>query len=205
MSITSCVIAPATGGRCPAAAISIPIMLSAIPPTALWRPIARIRRPIWMSSSTLANAVSSTTASAASAVMSLFCPKATLTVVGLHGRCIVDSVAQKQGRSLLSLLADNLHFFFWTLAKENLTNAHFPSQVTNFRLPIAGNEHDLVHPGAWVLGGRRRSGFLALACRGTERSPRTCHQSEGCIPCRLRWEAVVKPPIPVAPKWIFSR
>ncbi len=54
-SITSCASAPATGGRNPINAATMPSALSAIPPTALWSAITRMRRPIWISSSTLAS------------------------------------------------------------------------------------------------------------------------------------------------------
>jgi hypothetical protein len=54
----------------------MPRMLSPIPPTALCRAICRIRRPMCRNSSTFWRELSMITASAASVVTSLFCPKA---------------------------------------------------------------------------------------------------------------------------------
>ena len=81
--MTSCVIAPATGGKYPAAANNMAMTLNAMPPMALCSAMVRMRRPMWSSSSTRASELSRITAPAASDVISLACPKATPTVAAV--------------------------------------------------------------------------------------------------------------------------
>ena len=76
-------MAPLTGLRCPVAAKTMPMTLSAMPPTALWSAMDRIRRLMWMNSSTFVRELSMITTPAASAVTSLFCPIAMPTVAAI--------------------------------------------------------------------------------------------------------------------------
>ena len=143
-SITSCVMAPATGESSPIAARTMPPTLRAMPPTALWSAIDRMRRLMCRNSSTLCSELSRMTAPAASEVISLFWPKAMPDRGRRQGRSIVDAVPHEDRRRLFGFTADELQLLLRALAEIHMLDADLVGQVLDLGFPVAGDEHHLL-------------------------------------------------------------
>src|ERR1700730_17289890 len=110
----------------------MPMMLSVMPPTALWSAMIRIRRLMCMNSSTFLRELSMTTTPAASAVSSLFCPIAMPTVAAIMaGASLMPSPTYKVWGA-----ADDGEFIFTTLLGVDFGDAHLLGQGTSLRLAI---------------------------------------------------------------------
>ena len=101
----------------------MPTRLRAIPPTALCSAIGRSRRPMWSSSSTRSSELSRITAPAASAVTSLFWPKAMPTVAAVRAGASLMPSPRKTVLARGGLGADDLQLLLGGLAGVHLVDA----------------------------------------------------------------------------------
>ena len=123
------------------AAKSMPATLKAMPPTALCSAIDRMRRLMCRNSSTFCSELSRMTTPAASAVISLFWPKAMPTVAAVRaGASLMPSPMKTVGARFVSR-ADELQLLLRALAGVDLLNADLLGQIADFRFPVAGDEH----------------------------------------------------------------
>ena len=139
--MTSWAMAPPIGGRNPDAAANMPRTLRPIPPTALSSAIERIRRPIWMSSSTFPEGRLEDHRVRRFAGDIAVQPEGQADGGGLHGGGVVDSVPDKNGFCLFGFFPNNRDFLFWALSGMHLTDAHRPGQISDFgrRSPETSN------------------------------------------------------------------
>jgi hypothetical protein len=80
-------------------------------------------------------------APAASAVMSLYCPKAMPTVAAVRaGASLIPS--QKDRICLLGLLPDQFELLLGTLAEVDFLDTDLIGKIAHFGLPITGNQQD---------------------------------------------------------------
>ena len=79
------------------------------------------------------------TAPAASAVMSLFCPKAMPTVAAVSAGASLKLSPKNRVFARLGLLSDKLQFLFRTLACVDFLDAHLIGQIAHFGFSISGD------------------------------------------------------------------
>src|SRR5215831_3375450 len=115
-------------------------MLNDIPPIADCREICRIRRAIWISSSTRARDASRITASAASEVTSLCMPKATPMVAAcIAGASLIPSPRKSVG-GRTDFFARNGHLLFGGFCGVHLPDAHLFGQAPHFLVSVTGHK-----------------------------------------------------------------
>src|SRR6476619_4781631 len=111
--------------------------LSAMPPTALWTAMERIRRLMCMNSSTFCRELSMTPTPAASAVTSLFCPIAMPTVAAIMAGASLMPSPTLQCFGGGGFRADDGELFFGALLRVDVRDAHLLREIAHLRLAIA--------------------------------------------------------------------
>ena len=124
-----------------------------MPPTALCRAIDRSRWLMCRNSSTFSSELSMMTAPAASAVMSLFWPKAIPTVAAVSAGASLMPSPRKTVFAFAVSCAHDVQLLLGRLAGVDLGDADLVGEVAHLRFAVAGDEHHPVEVMPSAAGG----------------------------------------------------